>query len=224
MVAVPAGAVSAAMPMSLTALSPQGLPALPPLGWSPVVAFDLRAADATVLNGPVTVVARNVTSVVLVSADAVLVAYRPATHAWVVVSPQVAIDQASATFTIPGAGAYALVLPDVMDPPIAIADVDQPLAGVAMVPLPATATATGVVSPATLPPGGGTAIGALAIQSPTPLPSGTIVQAQVTERYALKCSRFDTIRELTSGCRRCFGLQRRSVRCLHMSTKSECCC
>src|SRR4029450_1665594 len=38
---------------------------------------------------------------------------------------------------------------------------------------------------AIMPPGGGTALGLLAIQSPTPLPSGTIVQTQVTETFTL---------------------------------------
>ena len=46
-------------------------------------------------------------------------------------------------------------------------------------------TSVGVVSPAILPPAGGTATGLLAVQSPLPLPSGTLVQANVTETFTL---------------------------------------
>ena len=97
-------------------------------------------------------------------------------------TPQIDV---TASFTIPGAGAYALVVADEMNPSIVVPPVDQPLTGVDLVELPAAALATGTVSPSTLPPGGGSAAGSLAIQSPTPLPSGTIVQALVTESYNL---------------------------------------
>src|SRR5439155_10960853 len=101
----------------------------------------------------------------------VLVTYRSTTYGWFVASPQVTIgDDGRASFEIPGAGAYALVVPDAMDPAIPVPDAGQPLAGVAMTPLPASATAAGTVSPATLPPAGGIAAGSLGIQSPTPLP------------------------------------------------------
>ena len=72
-----------------------------------------------------------------------------------------------------------------MDRAIVTPSIDQPLTGVDVVALPPDAIADGTVSPATLPPGGGTAAGALAIRSSSPLPSGTIVQAQVTESYGL---------------------------------------
>ena len=66
-----------------------------------------------------------------------------------------------------------------------IAASGEPLTGVEMATLPPTATSAGAVTPAVLPPGGGTALGLLAIQSPSPLPSGTIVQTQVTETFTL---------------------------------------
>src|SRR5712691_11767452 len=45
-VSIPGGALSAPAAVSLTPLSPQGLPALLPLGWSPLTAFDVRGDAA----------------------------------------------------------------------------------------------------------------------------------------------------------------------------------
>lgn len=46
-------------------------------------------------------------------------------------------------------------------------------------------TATGALSPATLPPAGGTATASLGVTSSTPLVSGTVISAQVTETFGL---------------------------------------
>jgi hypothetical protein len=41
------------------------------------------------------------------------------------------------------------------------------------------------VTPSVVPPAGGEATGRLFVQSPVPLPSGTVVQAKVTEEFEL---------------------------------------
>src|SRR5262249_39009305 len=47
------------------------------------------------------------------------------------------------------------------------------------------ATSSGLVQPPVVPPSGGRAVGSLAVQSPTALPSGTVVQAAITETFQL---------------------------------------
>jgi hypothetical protein len=71
---------------------------------------------------------------------------------------------------------------DAVPVPAAVGDV---LTGVPFQMLPAAATGTSMVTPATLDPSGGTARGALRVVSPTPLPSGTVLQAQVKETFTL---------------------------------------
>ena len=51
--------------------------------------------------------------------------------------------------------------------------------------LPPTATGQGTVAPSVVPPTGGIARGRLQVLSPLPLPSGTVVQADVIEEYTL---------------------------------------
>lgn len=179
---IAAGALAAAAALSLTPVSAQGLPALLPLGWSPLVAFDIRgdAATSVAMSAAVSGLADPGAA-----GTPALVSYKTSTHGWFVVTPQIAVSDARASFAIPGTGVYALIVADVMDRAIVTPSIDQPLTGVEMVTLPPDAIADGTVSPATLPPGGGTAAGALAIRSSSPLPSGTIVQAQVTESYGL---------------------------------------
>jgi len=77
-------------------------------------------------------------------------------------------------------GGDGLILQDVQTPPLPAAVVGSPLAGAAMVTIPFAATSTGIVTPAILPPTGGSATGLLAVQSPPPLPGGTLVQANVS--------------------------------------------
>ena len=76
---------------------------------------------------------------------------------------------------------------------MAVADADPapevplegPLTGVEMQELPPTATGQGTVAPSVVPPTGGIARGRLQVLSPLPLPSGTVVQADVIEEYTL---------------------------------------
>src|SRR5258706_9417227 len=54
-----------------------------------------------------------------------------------------------------------------------------------MVTLPTNTAGSGLLNPASVSPTGGTSLASLAIQSPTPLPSGTVIQANISERYTL---------------------------------------
>ncbi|HEX7149903.1 MAG TPA: Ig-like domain-containing protein [Thermoanaerobaculia bacterium] len=176
-ITVPGGAVSAATPMRLTRLSSQGLPNLLPLGWSPVAAFDFRV-DGTVANVPFEA---NLSS--LSDATLTLVHYSPSLHAWNVVATGLVTVGGSLRVSLPETGAYAFVVADGTHVPAAVAG--QLLPGIDMQPIPETATSSGSVNPPTLPPTGGAATGTLIVHSPTPLPSGTVVQAEVTETFSL---------------------------------------
>ncbi len=172
----PAGALAQAELLSLTPLSAQGLPNLLPLGWSPVAAFDLRGAAA--FAAPASATFSNVQN-----GTVHLVAYRAALHSWVMVQNGIA-SNGTVTVAIPAPEPHALVILD-NDAAITAPLAGQVLPGVAMLPLPATTISSGDVTPAVLPPTGGEATGTIAIQSPTPLPSGTVVQAHVSETYTL---------------------------------------
>ena len=65
-----------------------------------------------------------------------------------------------------GGNAFAFVVADAGEPAVPIALIGEPLSGIALVELPPTATSTGAMTPAVVPPGGGTALGLLTIQSP----------------------------------------------------------
>jgi hypothetical protein len=179
-VSVRAGAVGAPVGLQLTGLSPQGLPGLLPLGWSPVAAFDLRLDQSTAKLSGLSVRVDHVST-----ASVHLVQYRSAIQAWTLVMADLAPAQGVIDMTVPSFGTYALVIADTVQPPLAVPSVGQPLTGTAATPVPDTATSTGVVTPAVLPPAGGTALGMLAVQSPTPLASGTVVQTEVTETFTL---------------------------------------
>jgi len=176
-VSVPAAFVPDGTNFQLTQLSGQGLPGLLPLGWSPLAAFDLRASSAatnlpTAISGLPNVVAH-------------LVTYDPSLHAWTLVTPNLQPASGTASFTVPTTGAYALVVPDTTNPPITIPNVGAALTGIAVQALDPAASSGGSLNPAVLPPGGGTATATLGVQSPTFVPSGTVIQANVSEKFSL---------------------------------------
>jgi hypothetical protein len=175
-VTVPAGGATTSF--YLTPLSPQGLPGLLPLGWSPVAAFDLRTNISNSAS-----LSANFTG--LPSGTLYLVTYSYNVHAWNMVMPNLSASNGSLTAILPSVGDYALVVPDAGNPNIQIPATGQPLTGVPMVALPTTATSSGSLSPANIAPTGGTSIASLAVQSTTPLPSGTVIQSEVTEKYTL---------------------------------------
>lgn len=192
-IAIPAGALAADAGVRATPVSAQGLPGLLPLGWSPLLAFDLRTDGAAALGGPlaVAVTARDAKGAPAASfagwpaASVVLAAYQPMLHAWLVVEANLTSTAGELAFSLPGAGAFALVVPDAGDPAPPEPIAGQALGGVPLAELPVTAASRAVVEPAVLPPSGGTAAGTLAVDSPLPLPSGTVVQARVTETFSL---------------------------------------
>ena len=179
-VGVPPGALAGTEELSLTVLTSQGLPALLPLGWSPIVAFRLDPEGLAWTAAPVL----RVTG--LPQGELVLAELRPTLHAWVARQAGLAADADGALVTpLPGSGDFALVSadqgPQAPAPPV----VGEPLAGVALREIPAAAVSDGTVVPPTLPPAGGTARGRALVTSPEPLPSGTVVQTEVEEFYEL---------------------------------------
>jgi len=178
-VTVPAGGVSSATMFHLTPLSPQGLPGLLPLGWSPVAAFDVRSDTSTA-----TPLTANFSQLPSISLS--LVTYDYNVHAWTVVTPNLTVSNGSLSIPLPSTGDYALVATDPGNTSIQVPSAGQPLTGVAMVLLPSGAASSGSLNPPTVPPSGGTSMASLSVQSPTPLPSGTVVQSALTEKYTLK--------------------------------------
>lgn len=177
---VPPGAVAVDTGFQLTALSGQGLPGLLPLGFSPVAALDLRTSPVTPLLVPVDLDLTGLPDTLLH-----LVAYRFSTHGWYVVERDLTPSGGALIVALPQTGAYALVAADGGAQAVAVPDSGQDLVGVDMVALPDDAGSDGQVVPAVLPPSGGTASGRLVVQATIPLPSGTVVQAEITETYSL---------------------------------------
>ncbi len=178
-IAVAPGAVASAINFHLTLLSPQGLPGLLPLGWSPTTAFDLRADTSTSasFNSTVTQLPSSLTLH--------LVRYDYGTHAWLMFTPNLGAVNGTLTIPIPSVGDFALVTPDVGNSAIVVPSSGQALAGVNMVALTAGSAATGSLNPLSVSPTGGTSVATLAVQSSVPLPSGTVIQANVQETYSL---------------------------------------
>lgn len=164
--------------VQFTPLSSQGLPGLLPLGWSPVASWDVRGDGNVVAT---------LTATKLANGTMYLVSYSYAAHSWLMVQPN--IETASdGSLSVPTSysGTYALVVPDITDPPIAIAGVGQALVGVDFATIPESVASNGVLNPAVLPPTGGTSTATLSLQSATSLPSGTVLQSTVAETYLPK--------------------------------------
>lgn len=178
-VLVAPGTVSSATNFYLTQLSQQGLPALLPLGWSPIVAFDLQT-DNTLSSSLSATFAQIPSSLTLH-----LVRYDYSSHSWLMVTPSLNSSNGLLAVTIPSVGDFALVTADAGNTPIVIPASGQPIAGVAVVTLPAGASASGSLNPPSVSPAGGTSVATLSVQSSVPLPSGTVIQAQVQETYSL---------------------------------------
>jgi hypothetical protein len=174
---VPAGAVSQPTKFRLTPLSAQGLPGLLPLGWSPLAAFDVRA-EASVGPG------LEATIEGLPDGTLHLVRFDTGSRAWTMAQAGLAPTSGALTVVLGGTGAWALVAPDA-DPAPALPAAGEVLPGVAQADLPPTAVGQAAVEPSVIPPSGGKATGRLFVESPQPLPSGTVVQAKVTEEFEL---------------------------------------
>ena len=173
-VAIDIPVLGAPEPFRLTPLSAQGLPALLPLGWSPLAAFELQGTLPT----PATVRISGLPDEVL---EVYIAQYRFSLHEWVLLDAALVPIAGEASFSIPEAGAFAVVAPDAEAPIPAIGEM---LEGVDAEIVPDSSSATGVVEPPILPPSGGIAAGTLSLFSPIPLPSGTVIQADITETFS----------------------------------------
>ena len=176
-ITVPAGAVGDGTTFQLTPLSGQGLPGLLPLGWSPLAAFDFRASASTMnLAATIAQLPNTVTH---------LVTYNSALHAWTMVAANLQTSNGSVSVVLPSTGGYALVVPDVVVPPIPVPNPGSALTGIAMQLLDPAASSSGSLSPAILPPSGGTSTATLGVQTTSPVPSGTVIQANILETFSL---------------------------------------
>lgn len=178
-VTIPAGVVASSTNFYLTSLSQQGLPELLPLGWSPIAAFDLRSDSPA----PASFNAKANFTQLPATTALNLVQYDYGSHAWLMVTPNLTVSNGALATPVPGLGDFALATADTGNTSIVIPAAGQPLTGVPMVPLPSGASASGSLSPASVAPTGGTSQATLAINSPTPVPSGTVIQASVLESY-----------------------------------------
>jgi hypothetical protein len=178
-VTIPPGSVSSTANFHLTTLSQQGLPGLLPLGWSPVAAFDLRSDTPTAAT-----FSANFTQLAA-ALTMNLVTYDYTQHAWRMVTANLGVVNGSLTIPLPSTGSFALVTADAGNASLQVPSAGQPLTGVAVVMLPANTTSSGSLNPPSISPTGGTSTATLAVQSPTPLPSGTVIQANVTDTYSL---------------------------------------
>ncbi len=165
----------------VTLLSSQGLPNLLPLGFSPLVAWNWTT-DSTGA-GAQAAIAMPVGPVA--EPEATVVRYDTSPRDWRIVATALVAEGGRLTVDLAAPGSYALLVPDLMTPPLLIGAIGDTLTGLDIAPIPATATSESRVSPAILPPTGGTAIGFMRLDSPSSLPSGTIVQADVEETYTL---------------------------------------
>ena len=174
---MPPGALAGANSCRLTPLSGQGLPGLLPLGYSPIVAFGLDAstppASASVRVAPLPDLLLH------------LVTYDADLHAWTLVASALQPEEGALELAVSGLGTWALVAVDPADPPLALPPVGGTLAAAPFAAIPEGATSRTLADPPSLPASGGTSHGRIEIDSPQPLPSGTVVQAVLTETYHL---------------------------------------
>ncbi len=176
-VTLPPGAVAGPGEFRLTALGAQGLPALLPLGFSPVVAFVLDGTAA-----PSTVDA-HVTG--LPSLQLHLVAWDVVGHSWTLVASPATPTDGMLDMPLPALGSYALVAVDPGPGAPVLPAPGAPLTSADFVPIPDGAVGRSFADPPSLPSTGGTSRGRIEVDSPQPLPSGTVVQAVLSESFRL---------------------------------------
>jgi RHS repeat-associated protein len=172
---VPADAFAEGTHIQLTALSPQGLSLPLPVGWSPLAAFELHTGSNPTV--PLTLTISGI------SGATALVRHDSVTQAWRVTHPAVAVTSGSTTSTLPVTGTYAFVAAD--DSSLVVPAIDESLPGLPEIPLPDATTATASGAPQALSSSGGTVRGQVVVESPTAVPSGTVIQATLEEAYTL---------------------------------------
>ncbi|HYG23695.1 MAG TPA: Ig-like domain-containing protein [Verrucomicrobiae bacterium] len=173
---------------TITMLDGQTLPALLPLGWSPLCAFWLESTPALQSAGAASIVPNDR---VAFSETAALVRWNEATAAWDVVQLRTGLGTNALEFVLPGTGAYSLVVGDtgIFAPPAAVPG--APLAGIAssftnFQTVAALGTVTPSLSPASRVPELVTARGEVVFTNWNgPLPSGLVLRTEVSEHYIL---------------------------------------
>lgn len=188
-VTVPANAFAAEGQAQLTALTPQTLPGLLPLGWSPLQAFWLDLSQEPV--SPLSV-RLDLLDVIKSGETAALVRWNATSVEWDVVQLVPGLGASAIVLPLPGSGAWALVVPDTgaTTPPAAV--VAQVLPASPMTaPDYAALSGKGSVepssSPASMSPALVTAQARLMVSnSAGALASGTLLRGEMTERYNLR--------------------------------------
>ena len=183
--ALPPGSVAAAVSMRVTPLGPQGLAGRLPLGWSPAAAVDI-APPGIVFQQTAQLSVPN-TANLPAGSDVVVALYDPSQHRWTAIaSGLVSADGRTIACAADSSGQLAFLIAD--DPPFTPpqAAAGLPLDGVAAVGFDSADAVTGAVVPRAAPPGDDArATGTIDLRPATPRPSGTVIQAFVTERYDL---------------------------------------
>lgn len=185
---VPPSALSEAGTLTLTPLTGQTLPAFLPLGWSPLAAFWLESSVALQSS----LGARLRPSGAIHSTEpAVLARWSEPTLQWVVAQIVVGNGTNAVTLTLPGAGAYALVVGDTGEWSPPTAQLGGSLAAgsgssIDAGALTASGSVTPSVSPASVVPAMVTGTARLEIRHATQrLPSGYLLRGEVTDTYLL---------------------------------------
>ncbi|HET7694175.1 MAG TPA: PKD domain-containing protein [Vicinamibacterales bacterium] len=182
---VPAGALAAATPMSLTRVGVHALHGLTPLGWAPLASYvaspAIQFAQPATLDIPLP-------AGLAAGAKLTLARWDPAATAWRAVAiHDVAAGETSAAAAVEVAGAYAWLRADTQPsaPPQPAAG--ELVTGVAPVAIGAAALATVTPQPKVIfyQPGVRSDV-ETRLTPGTPLPSGTPLQARITEQYQFR--------------------------------------
>ncbi|MGH9462307.1 MAG: Ig-like domain-containing protein, partial [Vicinamibacteria bacterium] len=176
---VPPGALASSTDVRLTELSPLGLTAPLPLGWSPVGGVQIEPAG-TSLTVPAVL---RLTADALAGASIVLARYDETQHLWITEEIGLTGETlVSASITV--TGAYAFLVPDTgaTAPPAPVAGNELP--GSEPVDVAFGLSATSEVTPAISPVSpAAMATGSVALSSLVELPSGSLVSARVEESF-----------------------------------------
>ena len=187
----PPASVLQATTATLTSLTGQTLPAFLPQGWSPLRSFWAEFGSEPVLPsaGRFTL-----TDTLRTSETAALVRWNPTAVRWEVLQVVAGNGSSLIAASVPGSGAYSILVPDVLPtaPPAPLQG--SSLAGVSVTaPDPVGLTAAGQVQPSTSPaslvPEEVTGTATVSITNGAgPIASGLLLRGQVREAYTLRNS------------------------------------
>ncbi len=182
---IPPGAIASDMGISFTAISEQGPRSPFPLGWAPISIASVDGPDS--FNPPATI-AMGEHSGDMSGRAAVFARYDESSAEWVALADVVLPTSGPVEFTnLNGSGQIALVVADTGEGAPAAALPGEPLTAATLIPIPDTATATGVVEPAVGRADDPTpAAATVTITDPEPLRSGTTIRGDFMELFILR--------------------------------------